>query len=76
MDEKDLEHAEALTDMAREDGLWHIRKALEPEHDPDFVAPYCIDCGNEIPRQRLEMGRIRCIYCQRAKELRQKQGTC
>lgn len=36
----------------------------------------CVDCGDDIPDGRLELGRIRCVICQGKKETREKQhGT-
>lgn len=76
MDERDLERAEWLTDLMRDDGVWRVRKALEPEHDPDFDGLHCISCGNEIPEERLKLGRIRCVECQRVKEFTEKMHGC
>ncbi len=30
----------------------------------------CVDCGEDIPEGRLNLGKIRCIYCQEEKERR------
>ena len=37
-----------------------------PEQDSRFDGAHCIeeDCGVEIPRARLNMGRVRCVDCQ------------
>ncbi len=37
----------------------------------DWQAPYCYDCGDEIPVARLNMGRVRCVDCQ---QLAEKMG--
>lgn len=76
MDEKEFESAEALTDMMRDDGLWRVHQACEPEKrgPDDPPSPYCVDCGNEIPPERLILGRIRCIGCQRVLEFKRKLG--
>lgn len=34
----------------------------------------CVDCGDDIPEGRLEMGKIRCVHCQEAKEKREARG--
>lgn len=44
------------------------RRLAGPESHPDFEAPYCLDCGTEIPEQRLALGKIRCVHCQQLKE--------
>lgn len=74
LSEREIEHAEWLTDRMRDEGLYQVRKALEPESDPDFESPWCIGCGNEIPPERLALKRIRCVHCQRVKEFREKMG--
>lgn len=45
-----------------------------PETHPDFDGETCLDCGNDIPKARLELHKIRCIECQRFLEIRKKQG--
>lgn len=76
MDEKEFERAAWLTDLMREDGLWQVRKALQSEQDPDHPTTDCADCGNEIPPERLKLGRIRCIECQKVKEFQEKMKGC
>lgn len=49
-----------------------IREALAPETHPDFDGETCVDCGNDIPKQRLAMGKVRCVYCQNIIETKQK----
>lgn len=41
-----------------------------PESHPDFDGHHCVepDCGVEIPRERLLLNRIRCVYCQERRE--------
>lgn len=48
------------------------RRLAAPESHPDFEAPYCFDCGTEIPAERLNLGKIRCVACQRIKENRER----
>ena len=43
-----------------------------PEKHPDFNGKNCIDCGDEIPEERLKMGKIRCVYCQEILEKKEK----
>lgn len=49
----------------------HKEKVAAEKH-PDFDGESCLDCGAEIPELRLEMGRIRCVDCQTALELKNK----
>lgn len=39
---------------------------------PDFDGKSCLQCGDEIPLARLEMGKIRCVYCQSAFETKRR----
>jgi len=45
-----------------------------PERDPRFDGAHCVeeDCGVELPRERLNAGRVRCFDCQRLREERQR----
>lgn len=59
--------------------LGFIAKALEkhkeklaPETHPDFDGESCIVCGETIPKIRLKMGKIRCVFCQEILEKRNK----
>lgn len=40
------------------------------ESDPDFDGLHCIEveCGDEIPLARLQLGKIRCVPCQTRRE--------
>lgn len=66
-------------DIASALEMGFIAKALEahkskvaPETHPDFDGESCIDCGDDIPQVRLNMGKIRCVYCQEALEKKNK----
>lgn len=48
------------------------KEKVAPEKHPDFDGENCIDCGNEVPIERLRLGRIRCVYCQTELEKRNK----
>lgn len=43
-----------------------------PESHPDFDGLHCVeeDCGVVIPRERLNVGKVRCVDCQRLREER------
>lgn len=39
-------------------------KLCAPQTSPNFDGLHCIMCDEEIPKKRLDMGRIRCVDCQ------------
>jgi len=43
-----------------------------PEHDARFDGAHCVeeDCGVALPRERLNLGRVRCVDCQALAERR------
>lgn len=45
-----------------------VRQLAAPERHPDFDGKHCVDDGAVIPKERLALGRIRCVLCQIAKE--------
>lgn len=58
------------TDDAIKDAAWCMRPQQVQNPDETWPQPDCEDCGNEIPMARLQMGRIRCVYCQERLERR------
>ena len=67
-----VDRANDLVDANREDLTRHIQRQTAPETHPDFDGRHCVDCGLEIPQQRLAMGRVRCVLCQRAIEYKRR----
>lgn len=66
-------------DIASALELGFIAHALEmhkakvaPETHPNFDGESCVDCGDDIPQIRLDMGRIRCVHCQETLEKKNK----
>lgn len=47
-------------DMARA----RAAAAMAPETHPDFDGECCVDCGDDIPAERLAMHKVRCVICQ------------
>lgn len=45
-----------------------IQKLLAPQSHPDFDGETCLECGSDMPDQRLKDGRIRCTPCESALE--------
>jgi RNA polymerase-binding transcription factor DksA len=48
--------------------LEHHRAKVAPEKHPDFDGSHCVDCDVEIPIERLNLGKVRCVDCQVALE--------
>lgn len=42
------------------------------ESHPEFDGATCLDCSDEMPVERLKLGRIRCVRCQTLLEKRRK----
>ena len=63
-----LDRAADLTRMYTDDAIREAAYRVRPQQvqnaDGTWPHPECTDCDNEIPMARLQMGRIRCIYCQ------------
>lgn len=76
MDERVLEMAEELTASEVNNGVASVRSRLAPQTHPDFDGKHCVDemCGEEIPKARLDMGRIRCTECESRLEKLNKVG--
>ena len=55
-----------------QDALARARGKSAPEHDARFDGAHCVeeDCGVSLPRERLNMGRVRCVDCQALAERR------
>lgn len=62
MDEGDQAALFQMNENAK--AIAETRARLAPEKHPDFDGETCIECGEDIPKQRLAMGRIRCVHCQ------------
>lgn len=69
-----LDKASDLASMYNEQGLAEVQRKNAPEQtqNPDGTWPHteCVDCGDDIPEGRLQLGRVRCISCQDIKERR------
>lgn len=69
LNDKTLEMAERLV-AAQVDS--QIAKARTRQCDLDKFASWdgetCFDCGEDVPEERIEMGRVRCVHCQSVAE--------
>lgn len=53
-----------------EKALAEIRNRVAPETHPDFDGKTCVECGEKIPKARLNLGKVRCVHCQSALEVK------
>lgn len=65
-----LDAASELADEMNARAIANFRNAAKPEAHPDFDGEHCVDCADDIPPARLEMGRVRCVTCQTILERR------
>lgn len=69
----DLDRAADLTQELADCAVEAVRRAAQPEQvrvDGKWPQKECEDCGDTIPVKRLNLGKIRCIYCQERLEVR------
>lgn len=59
-----LDEAAELAAALTESAVAAVRRAALPEHHPSFDGLNCIECEDEIPKERLALKKIRCIPCQ------------
>lgn len=72
MEEKEFEMADQLAQAQRDSQIMASRQALAPQQDNRFDGANCVECSNEMPKERIAMGRIRCTACQTQLEKRGK----
>lgn len=70
-DEND--RASAWEAVFNDDAIRAVRQKVAPETHPDFDGRHCVECGDALPKVRLENGRIRCVSCQEILERKDKQ---
>lgn len=62
-----LDNAAELTQQVSDDAVALVRRAARPEQvqnaDGSWPVTEC-ECGEDIPPERLVMGKIRCVCCQ------------
>jgi RNA polymerase-binding transcription factor DksA len=68
-----LDEAAALSSAITDAAIEEVRRANAPETHPDFDGESCVDCGELIPKERLALGKVRCVHCQGRLELRRRQ---
>lgn len=70
--------ADYANDLAEQQEMvaeYTIRSKAAPETHDDFDGLHCIDCGDAIHPVRLNLGRVRCVYCQVVREEMLAQGA-
>lgn len=68
-----IDDAQAYNEVYQRASLQNFRDKLEPESHPDFDGKRCVDCGENMPKARLVLSRIRCRDCQEDVEARERQ---
>ena len=73
-----IDEAAALAATLADGAIAAARAANAPETHPDFDGETCIDCGDDIPKERLALKKIRCVESgvlgQPRKLIRSKKG--
>ncbi len=68
----DLDRAANVTQEMADQAISDVRHRARPEQvqRPDGTWPVtsCDECDTPLPQARIEMGRIRCVYCQGVRE--------
>lgn len=71
-----LDQAAAIAAAAADDGIAAARRRAAPEQtkneDGTWPVTECLDCGCDIPEGRLNLGKVRCVFCQEAKERKER----
>ena len=65
LSDKTLETAENIVNSVIDEKIARARVrqcALPKFHTWDGET--CFDCGDDLPEERIEMGRVRCVHCQ------------
>lgn len=69
----EVDQASMIQMAENKKALDKVKALLAPETHPDFDGKHCFDCLDEIPQARLDMGRMRCVHCQGAREAKGRQ---
>lgn len=71
-----LDKASEIAQMYADQGLDKVKRKVQHEQqqneDGTWPITECMDCGVDIPEQRLAWGRVRCVECQENKERRER----
>jgi hypothetical protein len=68
MSERFMELARDHQDNLEQAALANVRAKANEVLPPDWDGLTCYDRGCDIPKERLALGKFRCVECQTAKE--------
>lgn len=68
----DLDRTQEFILATNENQIAAHRKKLEKETHAEFDGSTCVACGELMPQERLDNGRVRCTTCQGIKERKEK----
>ena len=68
-----IDTANAFAARLNDDALDRARGKSAPETHPDWNGLNCVDCGDEVHRVRLALGKVRCMSCQDVLEKQAKR---
>lgn len=54
------------------EALEKARKRAGPESHPDFDGKHCVECDEVIHKERIKLGKVRCVHCQSILEKRNR----
>ena len=64
----ELDAAAAITEAFTQESISKVQAMLKPEQvkneDGTWPVTECVDCDQELPEGRLELGKVRCVHCQ------------
>lgn len=60
----ETDYAQHLQLMEQAEVSRRARELNRPQTHPDFDGLHCVECDIEIPKLRLDSGRVRCVDCQ------------
>lgn len=70
----ELDRAAAIADAINTEGVDKSREFMKPQQERDENGEWpikeCVDCDDELPVERLNLARIRCVTCQEKLEKR------
>ena len=70
----EIDRAAIISDAHNQACIDKAVQANKPQQEPDEHGEYphveCVDCGDELPVERLRLGRVYCVACQELIELR------
>jgi RNA polymerase-binding transcription factor DksA len=65
LSDKTLETAEKLMNSVVDERVAQARvRQCDRAQFASWDGETCFDCGDDMPEERIEMGRVRCVHCQ------------